>query len=148
MHFRFPRARIFQNHTFCHCFMVAGLGITQQLTGWETVVSLILFTFSGVLRLPESSIKILGMKLMGWNKIFDPTLCGGSVPGLVPEIYVTLHVAFSSSMIIFMIAYVKLKHVIFGVIWSSFWGIYTQAKHLRDWILHSDWLNDSLQKYC
>ena len=42
-----------------------------------------------------------------------------------------------------MITYVKLKHDILGVIWSSFLGIYTQVKHLRKWILHGDWLNDS-----
>ena len=30
---------------------------------------------------------------MDYNKVFDSTLCGGSVPGLVPEIYVTFHVA-------------------------------------------------------
>ena len=29
LHFRFPRARIFQNTSFSHTFMVAGLGITQ-----------------------------------------------------------------------------------------------------------------------
>ena len=35
-----------------------------------------------------------------------------------------------------MIAYVKLKHDNLGVIWSSFWGIYTQAEgidHLNIW---------------
>ena len=32
LHFRFPRARIFQNTSFSHPFMVADLGITQQLT--------------------------------------------------------------------------------------------------------------------
>ena len=65
LHFRFPRACIFQNTSFSHPFMVAGLGITRQLTRWETVVLLILFTFLGCLRLPESSIKIWGMMLMG-----------------------------------------------------------------------------------
>ena len=29
LHFRFPRARIFQNTSFSHPFMVAGLDITQ-----------------------------------------------------------------------------------------------------------------------
>ena len=29
LHFRFPRARIFQNTSFSHTFMVASLGITQ-----------------------------------------------------------------------------------------------------------------------
>ena len=65
LHFRFPRACIFQNTSFSHPFMVAGLGITRQLTRWETVVLLILFTFLGCSRLPESSIKIWGMMLMG-----------------------------------------------------------------------------------
>ena len=65
LHFRFPRACIFQNTSFSHPFMVAGLGITRQLTRWETVVLLILFTFLGCLRLPESSIKIWSMMLMG-----------------------------------------------------------------------------------
>ena len=46
-----------------------------------------------------------------------------------------------------MITYVKVKQDILGVIWSSFWGIYTQVKHLRDWILCSNWLNDSPQYY-
>ena len=32
LHFRFPRACIFQNTSFSHPFMVAGLGITRQLT--------------------------------------------------------------------------------------------------------------------
>ena len=65
LHFRFPRACIFQNTSFPHPFMVAGLGITRQVTRWGTVVLLILFTFLGCLRLPESSIKIWGMMLMG-----------------------------------------------------------------------------------
>ena len=60
LHFRFPRACIFQNTSFSHPFMVAGLGITRQLTRWETVVLLILYW-----RLPESLIKICGMMLMG-----------------------------------------------------------------------------------
>ena len=63
LHFRFPRARIFQNTSFSHPFIVAGLGITSQLTRWEPVVLLILFTFLGCLRLLESSIKILCMFL-------------------------------------------------------------------------------------
>ena len=65
LHFRFPRACIFQNTSFSHPFMVAGLGITRQLVRWKTVVLLILFTFLGCLRLPESSIKIWSMMLMG-----------------------------------------------------------------------------------
>ena len=65
LHFRFPRACIFQNTSFSHPFMVAGLGFTRQLTRWETVVLLILLTFLGYLRLPESSIRIWGMMLMG-----------------------------------------------------------------------------------
>ena len=65
LHFRFPRACIFQNTSFSHPFMVADLGITRQLTRWETVELLILFTFLGCLRLPESSIKIWSMMLMG-----------------------------------------------------------------------------------
>ena len=60
LHFRFPRACIFQNTSFSHPFMVAGLGITWQLTRWETVMR----DFLGYLRLPESSIKIWGMMLM------------------------------------------------------------------------------------
>ena len=64
LYFRFPRARIFQNTSFSHPFMVAGLGITQ-LTRCKPVVLLILFTFLGCLRLPESSIKVLYMMLMG-----------------------------------------------------------------------------------
>ena len=32
LHFRFPRAHIFQNMSFSHPFMLAGLGITPQLT--------------------------------------------------------------------------------------------------------------------
>ena len=63
--FRFPRAGIFQNTSFSHPFMVAGPGIIQQLTRRELVILLIVFTFLGFLRLPESSIKILGMILMG-----------------------------------------------------------------------------------
>ena len=65
LHFRFPRSCIFQNTSFPHPLMVAGLGITPQVTRWEIVVLLILFTFLGCLRLPESSIKIWGMMLMG-----------------------------------------------------------------------------------
>ena len=65
LHFRFPRACIFQNISFSHPFMVAGLGITRQLTRRKTVVLLILFTFLGFLRLPESSINIWGMMFMG-----------------------------------------------------------------------------------
>ena len=86
LHFRFPRAYIFQHTCFSHPLMVARLVITQQLARWETVVLLILFTFLGRLRLPESSIKIWGMMIMGRYKVVDPTLCGRSVPGLVPEI--------------------------------------------------------------
>ena len=63
LHFRFLRACIFQNTSFSHIFMVAGLGITRQLTRWETEVLLILFTFLGCLRLPETLIKIWGMML-------------------------------------------------------------------------------------
>ena len=84
LHFRFPRACIFQNIFFSHPFMVTGLGITRQLTRWETVVLLILFTFLGYLRLPESSIEIWSIMLIGKNKVPDPTFCGRSVPGLVP----------------------------------------------------------------
>ena len=64
LHFRFPRARIFQSTTFSHPFMVGDLGITRQLTRWELVVSLILLTILGCLRLLESSIKILGIMVM------------------------------------------------------------------------------------
>ena len=32
LHFRFPRARIFQNNSFSYPFIVAGLGITRKLT--------------------------------------------------------------------------------------------------------------------
>ena len=45
LHFRFPRPQIFQNTYFSLSFMVAGVGITRQLTWWEPVVSLTLFTF-------------------------------------------------------------------------------------------------------
>ena len=38
-----------------------------------------------------------------------------------------------------------MKHDVFGGI---FWGVYTQAEHLRVWILHGDWLNDSLRYFC
>ena len=41
-----------------------------------------------------------------------------------------------------MIAYVKLKNDIFGVIGRSFWGIYTNAEHLREQMLHGNWLNE------
>ena len=37
----------------------------------------------------ESSAKIWSIILVGENKVLDPELCGGSVPGLVPEIYVS-----------------------------------------------------------
>ena len=58
------------------------------------------------------------------NEVFDPELCGGSVPCLVTEIYVSFHVAqffkqHQSSIIVF-IKYVKRKHDILGVICSSF----------------------------
>ena len=36
----------------------------------------------------ESSVKIWSMILMGSNEVLDPALCGESVPGLTPEIYV------------------------------------------------------------
>ena len=66
LHFRFPRASIFQNTSFSHLFMMAGSpGKTRQLTRSEPMALLILFTFLGCLRLPESSIKILGVMLMG-----------------------------------------------------------------------------------
>ena len=65
LHFRFPRARFFQNTSFSQPFMVAGLVNTRQLTRSELVVLLILFTFLACLRLLESSIKILSMMLMG-----------------------------------------------------------------------------------
>ena len=67
LHLRFPRACIFQNISFSHCFMVAVLGITRQLTRWEALVLLILFTFLGCLRLSESSIKVWVSCL--WGKI-------------------------------------------------------------------------------
>ena len=41
LHFRFPRAHIFQNTSFSHPFMVADLGIAPQLTRQELVVLLI-----------------------------------------------------------------------------------------------------------
>ena len=37
----------------------------------------------------ESSVKIWGMILMGYNKDLGPELCGRSVPDLAPEIYVS-----------------------------------------------------------
>ena len=33
----------------------------------------------------ESLLKILSMIHMGYNKVLDPALRGGSVPGFVPE---------------------------------------------------------------
>ena len=65
LYFRFPIACIFQSNPFSHIFMVAGLSTTRQLTRWQTVVLVILFTFLGCLRLPESLIKIWGIMLMG-----------------------------------------------------------------------------------
>ena len=38
LHFKSTRACIFQNTSFSHLFMVAGLVITWQLTRWEVVV--------------------------------------------------------------------------------------------------------------
>ena len=45
------------------------------------------------------------MMVMGYNKVLDPTLCGGSVPGLVPEIYISFRffMKHSSSMLVFII---------------------------------------------
>ena len=91
LQFRFSRACIFQNTSFTHPFMVAGLGITQ-LTRWELVVLLILFTFLECLRLPESSIKLCAWCL--WGKISPSTQhFAGPVPGLGPDIYVNIQVA-------------------------------------------------------
>ena len=42
-----------------------------------------------------------------------------------------------------MITYVKLKHDILGVIWRSSWDIYTQAEHLKVWILHV-WISHNI----
>ena len=51
------------------------------------------FHILGCLRLPELSIKILGIMLIGKNKVLEQTLCGGSAPDLVPENNVSFHVA-------------------------------------------------------
>ena len=37
----------------------------------------------------ESSVKNSSMILMGQNNVLEAELCGGSVPGLFPEIYVS-----------------------------------------------------------
>ena len=42
---------------------------------------------------------------------------------------------------------IELKHDVFGVMWKCFWGIYTHAEYLREWILHGDWLNDIPPRY-
>ena len=39
--------------------------------------------------MPESSVEIWGMILMGQNKAFVPALCRGSDPGLASEVYVS-----------------------------------------------------------
>ena len=39
--------------------------------------------------MPESSVEIWGMILMGSNKALDPALCRGSDPDLAHEIYVS-----------------------------------------------------------
>ena len=65
LHFRFPRAHIFQNIYFSHSFIVAGPGITRQLARWEPEELLILFTFLGWLRLPESVEKFVAWYLWG-----------------------------------------------------------------------------------
>ena len=39
--------------------------------------------------MPESSVESWGMIHMGYNKALDPAFCGGSDPGLSPEIYVS-----------------------------------------------------------
>ena len=36
----------------------------------------------------ESLVKLWSMITMVYNKVLDPALCGGSVAGLAPEIYV------------------------------------------------------------
>ena len=65
LHFRFPRAHIFQNTYFSHSFTVAGPGITRQLARWEPEELLILFTFLGWLRLSESVKKFAAWYLWG-----------------------------------------------------------------------------------
>ena len=37
----------------------------------------------------EFLVKIWSMIIIVYNKILDPALCGGSVAGLAPEIYVS-----------------------------------------------------------
>ena len=41
--------------------------------------------------MPEFSVEIWNMILMGENKALDPALCRGSDPGLAPEICVRFH---------------------------------------------------------
>ena len=42
--------------------------------------------------MPESSVEIWGMILMGQHKALDPALCRVSDPGLAPEIYVSFRI--------------------------------------------------------
>ena len=53
------------------------------------MILLLVFAFLVSLSMPESSVEIWGMMLMGKNKALDLGLCSGSDPGLVPEIYVS-----------------------------------------------------------
>ena len=92
LHFRFPRALIFQNISFSHPFMVAGLGITRTLTRWETVVLLIRFTFLGCFKVSRILDKHVGHDAYGIKQNLWSNTLRGSVPGLAPEIYVTFHV--------------------------------------------------------
>ena len=49
-----------------------------------------------------------------------------------------------------MITYVKRKHNILGVIRSSFWGIYTEAEHLRVRTLYNAYviIHDNIVSFC
>ena len=71
--------------------MVADLGITRQLTRGATMVLLIIFAFLGCYQNLQENFWALCL----WVKLKSLTeqFTRGSVPGLVPETYVTFHVA-------------------------------------------------------
>ena len=54
--FKFPRACIFHNTSFTHHFMLAWLGITRQLTGWENDTFQI-FRMSKVARIFDKNLE-------------------------------------------------------------------------------------------
>ena len=92
LYFRFPRGYIFQN-----TFFWKKNGTTWQLTRWETVVLLILLTFLGCLRLPESSIKI-------WDRMLR-----GKLKSLNQQFAVSLFQAWSLKFKSVLIFYEKFK---------------------------------------